>query len=237
LLARPALITALDRAAVDAGFGVRQSIVRGNRTASEAEIRAALALDGTRSHLTLDLAELTRRIEALAWVQKAELQRLLPDGVAVGIRERVAVAVWRGPAEDTLIDAGGRRLTAIPRGADTGLPVLTGEGAGPAAPGILPLIAANREIDRRLVETRRIADRRWTLVLTSDVLVHLPGDGVAGAMAWLDSQARTGLLDQPLEAIDLRVQGSLVLRERGAADRTETSERTAAMLPAAPGGR
>lgn len=226
LLARPTLVAVLDKAVVDAGLGVQQSRVQGQRYTGEAEIRTALALDGKQSHLTLDIGALARRLEALAWVDKAAVQRLLPDGVAVSLRERVAVAVWRGPTEDLLIDANGRRLSAIPRGADTGLPVLTGAGAGPAAPAILPLLSTHSEIRRRLVETRRIADRRWTLVLASGALVHLPSDGMAATIAWLDSQAKTGLLDLALEAIDLRVNGRLVLRER-----------TAAVEPAAAGGR
>ncbi len=225
-LARPAFVAVLDRAVVDAGFGVQQSRVHGHRHTGDADIRAALALDGRQSHLTFDLAALQRRVEALAWVEQAAVQRLLPDGVAVHIRERVPVAVWRGRTEDTLIDAQGRRLSAIPRGADTGLPVLTGNGAGPAVASVLPLLAMHGEINRRLVETKRIANRRWTLVLASGTRVHLPSDGMAAAIAWLDSQAGTGLLDLALETIDLRVNGHLVMRER-----------TAGLQPAAAGGR
>src|SRR5262249_34946349 len=61
----------------------------------------------------------------------------------------------------------------------------------------------------------------WTLRLVDGALVHLPADGTAAALAWLESRAATGLLDADLESIDLRVAGQLVVRrpDQGARQR------------------
>ena len=73
-------------------------------------------------------------------------------------------------------------------------------------------IKSLREVVRRLQEAQRIADRRWTLLLINGTRVHLPADGMAAALAWLESRAETGLLDARLAVIDLRVAGQLVVR-------------------------
>ncbi len=211
-LARPNLKMMVERAAIWAGFGVTQAEIKGNRFTSEADIRTALELDGARSQLLLDLPQMRRRIEALPWVETAQVRRILPFAIAVVVTERKPVAVWRDRTRDVLVDAVGRTLSAVARGSDTGLLVLTGEGAGPSAPTILSHLRDNRRIADRVVEVRRIADRRWSLLLDRETLVHLPGDGVAAALAWLDKEAGDGFLDRGLAVIDLRVHGQLVVR-------------------------
>ncbi|CAN0419116.1 unnamed protein product, partial [Phaeothamnion confervicola] len=197
--------------AVAAGFGVASAEIRGNRYTAEADIRSALALDGSQSQMTLDAPGIKSRIEALPWVRTAVVRRVLPYAIAIDITERKAAAVWRDTDRDVLIDDEGRTLGAVARGADTGLRVLVGAGAGPAAATILPLMAEYRRIGQRTVEVRRIAGRRWSLMLDGGTLVHLPADGPAAAMAWLDQEAAIGLLDRGLAVIDLRVHGQLVV--------------------------
>lgn len=212
ILARPNLRSLLEDVAMAAGFGVASAEIRGHRLTPEADIREALALDGRHSQLTLDLDAIRSRVEALPWVSTAVVRRVLPYAIAVDITERKPAAVWRDEPDHVLIDAEGRTLTTVPRGADTGLPVLTGADAGPAAGTILPLLAEFRRIDERVVEIRRVASRRWTLALKGGALVHLPADATAAAMAWLDKEAESGLLDRGLAVIDLRVHGQLVVR-------------------------
>lgn len=202
----------IERITADLGFAITRVEIHGNRYARRSDIVAALALETGTSQLAFHTAAARRRIEALPWVLQASVRRDLPDGIAVEITERRPALVWRASDRDLLVDIDGRTLTTMQSGSDLGLPVVTGDHAGPAAPDLLSLLGQHAEIQRRVVEARRIEGRRWTLLMTSGALVHLPSDGVAATLAWLESQAGNGLLDLALVAIDLRVAGQLVVR-------------------------
>ena len=211
----------IDRAAVAAGLTIAQIDVRGHSYTQRFDVLAALDIPPALSQRAFDPDAARRRIEALPWVHRAKVERILPDRVGVEITERKPAILWRGPDRDALVDMDGRELSTVPRGSSVGLPVVTGAGAGPAAPGLVTLVRAHPQIERRMAEARRIEDRRWTLLLASGTLVHLPGDGGAAALAWIEAHADSGLLDRGLAAIDLRVPGQLVVRE-GATRLVET---------------
>jgi cell division septal protein FtsQ len=229
------------------GLRISRVDVRGNGLTQRSEVVAALRAgltdpmsaqpklpdQDTDLPFWLDLEAARRRIEALAWVHTAKLARMLPDGLAVEITERRPAFVWRRDDQDTLLDSEGRELSRIQRGSAAGLPVVAGEGAGPAGPRLMAMLKGHPEVERRMVEARRIEDRRWTLVMTGGTLLHLPGDGTAAALAWSEAQAGSGLLDRGLEVIDLRVSGQLVVRDRPGAQRRAS----VASSGATPGGR
>lgn len=195
-----------------AGLILARYEVRGQRYTTEREIVAALAIEQGTPLLSIDLTAARARVERLPWVKSALVERVLPDSLSIEVTERRAAAVWSMPERDRLIDIEGRTLAEVARGSDVGLPVLSGEDAGPGAAGILPALASNVEIARRLVEAQRIAGRRWTLHLAGGTRVLLPADGIDAALAWLSSRPAEGLLDAGLEAIDLRVHAQLVVR-------------------------
>lgn len=205
-----------------AGLTLARYEVRGQRYTTEREIVAALAIEQGTPLLSIDLTAARARVERLPWVKSALVERVLPDSLSIEVTERRAAAVWSMPERDRLIDIEGRTLAEVARGSDVGLPVLSGEDAGPGAAGILPALASNVEIARRLVEAQRIAGRRWTLHLAGGTRVLLPADGIDAALAWLSSRPAEGLLDAGLEAIDLRVHAQLVVR-RGAQAPSDTT--------------
>lgn len=211
---RPDFMALADRAALGLGFAVTRVEIAGERFTPRREIEKAVALDRRQSHFAFDVVAARNRIEALPWVRLASVERLLPDGLSVRIIERKPAAVWRTNEGDRLIDAEGRVLSAIAKGSDTGLPAVSGDGAGPAAPSILPLLAEHPNLVRLTRELERVADRRWNLLLDNGSRVLLPGDGLPAAMAWADKEADGGLLAAGLDTIDLRVPGQLVVRRR-----------------------
>lgn len=238
-VAPPALhdLTAImDAVAQETGFTLARIEVRGHRYTGEHDVVSALAIANGTPIQRIDMAAARERVERLAWVKTAVVQRVLPDGLTVEITERAPAALWRHADRDLLVDAHGRTLAEVASGSDVGLLVLKGEGAGLAAGSILTAIASHGEIARRLVEARRIAQRRWTLQLTGGTLVHLPGDGADAALAWLDAQVAPRLLDSGLDTIDLRVPGQLVVRRSltaSARQATATSPVLDTTVPAA----
>ena len=64
----------------------------------------------------------------------------------------------------------------------------------------------------------RVDGLRWNLILKNDTLVKLPADGEQRLIALLASlQNSMALLDRPVEVIDLRFAGRMVIRPYPAA--------------------
>ena len=69
----------------------------------------------------------------------------------------------------------------------------------------------------------RVGERRWNVRLRNGVDLRLPDEGFADSLDALATlQETSGILDQPLEYIDLRDPERMVVRKRG-----ELAEETA----------
>jgi len=90
-------------------------------TAIQVEAALAPALD--RGFLSVDLGKLRRRVEALDWVDSAEVAREWPDTLAVRIVEHQAAARW---GESGLLNTRGELFTEASRHAFPELPQLDG---------------------------------------------------------------------------------------------------------------
>jgi cell division protein FtsQ len=217
------MLRQLDRLAIACGFGFSTVAIVGHRYTSEADIVRALALDPGHSQLSYDTRAARLRLEQLPWVARAAVSRRLPDRLSVTIVERTPVALWRHEGRDVLIDASGRTIVTVAHGSDTGLPVVTGTGAGPAATTLISLVAEYPKLKAIIVESRRIEDRRWNLLTAHGVEVLLPADGISASLARLEGYRSAGLLQHQarLGALDLRLPDRLVIRR--ASDKSEAA--------------
>lgn len=213
-LAREIAIADLDAAARSIGLGIEQVEITGHHLTSDREIFGALELGAAPSHLSFDPQAARSRIEKLAWVKAAAIQRTLPGGIAIVVTERQPVAVWQRAADDVLVDRDGRELGAVRRDTDMGLPVVAGEGAGPRAAEVLDLLAQHPHVGERLRKAHRIADRRWTLELTDGTVVHLPAEAPASALTRLGARYSSALTSGRFAVLDLRVPGQLLVRRK-----------------------
>jgi cell division protein FtsQ len=224
--ARP-LAEQIDRIAAAAGLELRQINVTGHRMTPDADIFKALELGSKVSLLALETAAARERIERLPWVERATVERIFPDEVSISLVERKPFALWRKPAGDVLIDDTGRELGPPGRTETAGLPVVSGEGAGPSAPRLLRALAGYPAIASRVALAERVGDRRWTLTLDRGLRIHLPADDEAGGLLHLAAPRRGGrLIDRELSLIDLRSTERIVVRR----EQTQTSS-AAALVP------
>lgn len=216
----------IDRMAAAAGLELRQINVTGHRMTPDADIFKALELGSKVSLLALETASARERIERLPWVERATVERIFPDEISIALVERKAFALWRKPAGDVLIDDTGRELGPPGRTETAGLPVVTGDGAGPSAPRLLRALAGYPDIASRVAVAERVGDRRWTLTLDRGLHIHLPADE-AGALLHLAAPRRGGrLIDRELSLIDLRSTERIVVRR----EQMQTSS-AAALVP------
>lgn len=90
---------------------------------STIQIEAAIAPELERGFLSIDLAELRRRIESLDWIDEAKVGRAWPNRLVVHVTEHRAAARW---GQNGLLNVRGELFTDNARYAFPELPSLTG---------------------------------------------------------------------------------------------------------------
>ena len=84
----------VDQLMIMAGLGVDEIRLSGHRYTIDNDVFAALALQEPTSLLRYNSDAARRRVEALSWVSRATVTRVLPNTVEVHISERTPIAVW-----------------------------------------------------------------------------------------------------------------------------------------------
>jgi cell division protein FtsQ len=119
--------------------------VRGVDDLAAAEVRDATGVAIGEPLLDVDLPAVEGRVEALAWVERAQVERSWPAALIVRIERRVPVAVVGPAGAPLLVDAEGRVLGPAADAVDgeaEGLPEID----GPAAAAGEALGADQREV-------------------------------------------------------------------------------------------
>jgi cell division protein FtsQ len=217
--AREALTRSADGAAANVGFEIADVQVAAMRDAPAIsaariqEVRALIVPEGRQSILSLDPDAVRTRVESLDWVASARVRRLWPSTMKVVVERRQSSARWHEDGEISVIDANGERLLAERAADHPDLPLVVGEGAGPAAEPLLIALESLPQVRARLQALVRVGDRRWNVELASGATVALPEQGAPEALAQLETlQAQYALLDRPLTQLDMRAPGRLAVR-------------------------
>ncbi|HUE45897.1 MAG TPA: cell division protein FtsQ/DivIB [Aestuariivirgaceae bacterium] len=152
-----------------------------------------------------------RALEGLDWVESARVQRLFPNQLEISVVERQPFAIWQRGGMFHVIDETGVTLTGIDPAAVPGLPVVTGAGAETAVAQLVNHLEAHPELRSKVKAAGRVGLRRWNLYFDGAVKALLPEHGLEKALAVLSAlDDRHGIFDRRVEAIDLRVAGSVV---------------------------
>jgi cell division protein FtsQ len=205
----------VDRLMIMAGLGVEEIRVTGYRNAIVGDIFTALALDEPTSLLRYNSDAARRRVEALSWVGRATVTRVLPSTVEVQITERTPIAVWLNDQAATLVDAEGRQLARVTPSTLPALPRIAGAGAPEAAGDLAAALAMFPDIARRVTVSTRVGQRRWSLDFDNGSRIHLPAGGEVAALARLIRiAAATGALMQSAATIDLRIDERITIAPR-----------------------
>jgi len=205
--------------AVSAGFEISRITARGLAKTEEDDVLSAVGPVVGSSILHFDADRARARVEELGWVRTAAVSRLLPNTVHVSVREREPAAVWQLSGNLHLIDDRGAVIREVSAYEYSDLPLIVGAGAPGAASEMLQVLQGAPDIQRRVSALIRVGDRRWNLKTRDGVEVRFPEKDLADAMNYLSRlEAKTGLLDEPLEYVDLRNADNFVYRKRGAVE-------------------
>jgi cell division protein FtsQ len=207
---------AANESAVAAGLEVRRISVMGREAADPHDLLDAVGPVLGASILDVDLDAVKARLEALGWVRNAAVRRLLPDTLQISVLERRPSAVWQVSGKLHLIDESGAVIREVSAFEFANLPLIVGAGAPDAAAEVLSALASHAELKAMTAALVRVSERRWNMRLRNTADIKLPEDDVARALAMIARlQESEGLLDQPLEYIDLSDPERMVVRKKG----------------------
>ncbi len=196
-----------------AGLTVQEVLLEGSHNTPPESVREALGIRHGDPILGFSPQDAKERLEMIAWIEHAHVERLLPGTIRIRIEERRPFAIWQRDGRFSVIDRDGKVVATDNVGAFGRLPLVVGPGADRAAAAMVDLLRTAPEVMERVHALVRVGDRRWNLRLRQGTDVLLPEGHDRAAIGRLaELHARQGLLDRPLAAIDLRQPDKLVLR-------------------------
>jgi cell division protein FtsQ len=199
--------------AASGGLQVRDVQVEGMHHTAPDLVREALGVRRGDPILGFDPHWAREQLEQIAWVERAHVERLLPGTIRVRLEERQPFAIWQRDSKFSVIDREGKVVATENVGAFGRLPLIVGAGADRAAAPMVDALRGAAEVQERVHALVRVSERRWNLRLRNGTDVLLPeGQEVAAINRLAELQAKQGLMDRPLLAIDLRLPDKLVLR-------------------------
>jgi cell division protein FtsQ len=197
-----------------AGLQVEDVLIRGQQNTPRELIRAAIGTRHGDPLLAFSPAQAKARLESIAWIEQAEVQRHLSGNILIEIQERKPFAIWQRQGEFAVVDRDGRIVSADTLDAFGPLPLLVGDGAHKRGAALHDALSQEPEVRRRVQALVLVSERRWNLRLHNGTDVMLPEAHEAAAVKRLgDLQRSSALLDRPLVVIDMRLPDRLVVRQ------------------------
>lgn len=201
----------IDTVTADAGFGISEIHITGNRRTPYSQVLEVLGMKPGQSIFSADLWQARDRLAHLEWIASAEIHRRYPDAIFVTLVEKRPFALWQGPADAHgealiwVVERNGKLITTREVDKFRRLPKLVGAGAPEAAADLVDAVAAHRAIAARIAAYARISMRRWNLILDDGVVVQLPDSGWQKELDALEHLIIDGgILERDITQIDLR---------------------------------
>jgi cell division protein FtsQ len=211
-------------ASLGAALGLRISEVKitGAKETDMTLLRQEIDVHEGEPTFGFSLDAVRKRVEQLGPVQTATVERELPGTLVVSIAERNAFAIWQTggtngqPPKFALIDKQGNVITdqnaIAAKRREPWLLLLVGADAPQNAQALITELQSVPSVFSHVVAAERVDGLRWNLVLKDRTVVKLPDAGEANAIDQLAAlQASMQLLDRPVQSIDLRIPGRLVV--------------------------
>ncbi|WP_363346736.1 FtsQ-type POTRA domain-containing protein [Methylocystis echinoides] len=195
------------------GFDIAAVTITGQSRMTEKELLRAAGVDARNSLPFLDAAGVRERLMAVPLVKSARVMKLYPNRLVIAIEERRPHALWQQDGRVTVVADDGVAIDELRDERYLGLPFVVGEGAQKRLPEYLQLLAGLGDLAQRVKAGVLVSGRRWDLDMTSGMLVKLPEENPARAVATLlRLQRESRILDKDIMSIDLRAPDRVAVR-------------------------
>jgi cell division protein FtsQ len=205
----------------DLGLRISNVQINGATTTDPALLQQAIGVKPGDPTLGFSLQEIRDRVEQLGPVQSAVVARELPGTLVVNVTERNIFAIWQttsnGQPKFVLIDKQGNVIAnqdaAEAKRREPSLLLLSGEDAPANANTLVTELQAAPAVLSHVAAAQRVDGLRWNLILKNQTVVKLPSENEADAIGQLAALENSmQLLERPVEVIDLRQEGRLVVK-------------------------
>ncbi len=196
----------------NAGFELKQVYLSGRTHADSSVVKAALDVHAGVPILSLDLAAIQQRLEAIPEVKGAVVVRELPAKLHVALSERMPVALWQRGGGHVLIDADGMVLSREKYRDVGSLPVIVGEDAPKHVQQFADLLDKVPSLRQEVLAAVRIGERRWNVQLKRGLTVMLPErEPEAAWQRFATLVQEEALFAKAIRSVDMRMEDRVFL--------------------------
>lgn len=177
------------------------------------QIKTAAMIEPGENMFRADPHMIRRRVEDTRLVAKVRVYRLWPDTVMIYADAAEPTALWSNGEDWAVVDSMGRLMPKARASDHLDLVKSIGVGGPEAVPALEKAFLLAPALKDHTDHARRVASRRWDLVLKSGAVVKLPTDESLSTTLARFSNMTAGaeLARRPLSVIDLRVKGRVFL--------------------------
>ncbi|MDR1375758.1 MAG: FtsQ-type POTRA domain-containing protein [Holosporaceae bacterium] len=205
-------------------FCIKKIEFDGNERVSDILLLKTSGLRYKSNILAPSLEAVKKRLEDVAWIRSAVIQRRLPDKIYVMVSERIPIAILQLKHKLYLVDADGKILENDGIGSFSNLPIVIGEGAEKEVSKFLDCIEKFPRIRKQLVFAIRIGKRRWNIKINKGITVRLPEKGITNAMRILEEISDSnGFFNEDISTIDLRMLDRVIITKTSHEDGKSTN--------------
>jgi cell division protein FtsQ len=201
----------IETVVADAGFGISEIHITGNRRTPYSTVLAALGMQPGESIFNANLWDAQKRLRQLDWIATAEVHRRYPDAIFVTLVEKRPFALWqlppnaKGETPIAVVERSGAPITTRDVEKFRKLPKLVGAGAAANAADLVDAVQTHRAVAARVAAYSYQSQRRWNLLLDDGVTVQLPETGWQKQLDALEHLIiDNGILERDIAEIDLR---------------------------------
>lgn len=192
------------------------SYIHGRAWVSGAHRTDIGAIRSIISEPTSQAWEQKKALEALAWVETAQIRRLATGEALISLTEKQPFAIWQNEGQLRLVEKSGAVIGPADLKQFGDLPLLVGPGAPAKAADLIAALDSSEALSARVYAAVRLGDRRWDILFRCGIRLMLPDDGDGDwKAAWqhfVSLQKEHRLLDREITHVDLRQQDRVRLR-------------------------
>ncbi len=194
------------------GFKLQNVEINGRNHTTHQELIDALKLKKNEPILSINLTEKRKKVEELGWVERAFLERILPDTLRLSIIERKPVALLQTQKGHQLIDQNGETIAGAAPETFGHLPVVSGEDAAIFAYHLIETLKTEPELYAEIWAIHYISKRRWNVLMKNGVTIKLPEDQPGFAWSRLARfDYKNQIIQRDLAVIDMRMQDQILI--------------------------
>ncbi|MEE2745457.1 MAG: cell division protein FtsQ/DivIB [Pseudomonadota bacterium] len=201
-------------ASIQNNFVVKKIVVDGMLQTDRKKLANVLNLYRGSPILTFDASAALERVTNLPWVERAIIERRLPNIIRVKLMERRAMALWQNKGEFALIDYKGKIIVKKDLRRFSQLIVVVGRDAPENTHQLVNTLAIAPELARRVEAAVRVGGRRWNIKLNNKSVIYLPEQNPMSAWAQLaEVNDQYKILEKGLHKLDLRIPDRIILSQ------------------------